>query len=88
MSLFDDYLAEHIADMDVEYMRIEKEAERGIWITKDGRHIAVSEMTYEHITNTIKMLERFDDNDMYLPWVDRFTEELNRRKRLSDADSD
>ena len=76
MSLFDDYFAEHVADIDVEYQRIQKEAEQGIWTTKSGKHIAVSDMTDEYIVNTLNMLKRFDDNDMYLPWIERFEAEI------------
>lgn len=80
MSLFDDFFAEHVADIDVEYQRIQKEAEQGIWTTKNGKHIAVSDMTDEHIVNTLNMLKRFDDNDMYLPWIERFEAELRYRE--------
>lgn len=30
MSLFDDFFAEHVTDIDVEYLRIQNEAEQGI----------------------------------------------------------
>lgn len=74
MSMAEDYLDAY--DIEEEYERIRKEAKTGIWTTKDGRHIAVSDMTDEHIVNTLNMLKRIDYNDMYLPWIERFEAEI------------
>ena len=79
MSLFDDFFAEHVTDIDVEYLRIQNEAEQGIQTTKSGKHIAVSDMTDEHIINTRKMLKRLNDNDLSLPWIEWFETELHYR---------
>lgn len=78
MSMAEDYLDAY--DIEEEYERVYKDAGRGIWTTKDGRHIAVSDMTDEHIVNTLNMLKRNDSCDMYLPWIERFEAELQKRR--------
>lgn len=70
-----------VLDMD-EYcicMQIDEEAKAGFWETKDGTKIHVTDMTTSHIKNTINFIKRRDYNDRYLPWIDRFEEELERR---------
>ena len=74
MSMAEDYI--DAFDIEDEYERIRKEAKRGIWTTKDGRHIAVSDMTDEHLVNALNMLKRNDCDDMYLPWIERFEAEI------------
>ena len=78
MSMAEDYL--DAFDIEEEHERVWREAERGIWTTKDGNRIAVSDMGYGHIVNTINMLKRNDYDDMYLPWIERFEAELRRRE--------
>lgn len=59
--------------------RIAADAETGIWATKDGRKIAVKDMTTSHIRNTINFLEERNAFDMVLPWICVFKKELKRR---------
>lgn len=58
---------------------IETSAREGIWTTRDGRRIAVEDMTDSHIRNTIAYLKRNDVCDIYLPWITRMRRELERR---------
>jgi hypothetical protein len=58
---------------------VESNARKGIWTTKDGKKIHVSDMTTSHIKNTIRVMERNDSEDLLLPWIDRFKKELERR---------
>lgn len=53
-------------------------ASHGLWITKDGRYLNVSEMEISHIQNCIRMLERYDSpfKDIYIPM---FKKELEKR---------
>ena len=54
-------------ERDMEYLRISNEADKGIWTTRDGRKIPITEMTDAHLTNTINYLKRIDTIDMYYP---------------------
>lgn len=78
MSMAEDYI--DAFDIENEYERIREDAERGIWTARDGSQIAVSNMRYNHIVNTINMLKRNDSCDMYLPWIKRFEAELQQRR--------
>lgn len=64
--------------------KIENDVSRGIWVTKDGREVHISNMSDEHIKNSISMLKRNDHCDLYLPWIDRFEKELEKRKNTSE----
>ena len=80
MSYFEDFIADHVADEDMEYLQMEHEANKGIWTTASGEEIHVSEMETSHIVNTIKYLERKDFKDLYLSWIEMLKKELDRRK--------
>ena len=56
-------------------------ASHGLWITKDGRYLNVSEMEISHIQNCIRMLERNDSpfKDIYIPM---FKKELEKRCKV------
>ncbi len=56
-------------------------ASHGMWITKDGRYLNVSEMEISHIQNCIRMLERYDSpfKDIYIPM---FKKELKKRCKV------
>ena len=68
------------ADFAVLEATVETSAREGIWTTRDGRRIAVEDMTDSHIRNTIAYLERNDVCDTYLPWIVRMKRELKRRR--------
>lgn len=80
MSMGNEIAAETEADFAVFEGKIEQEAKEGIWTTKDGRRIPITEMSDRHIENTIRMLERNDTMDVYYPWVVRLKKELERRR--------
>lgn len=69
---------------DEEYWRVSREADRGIWTTRDGRKISVEKMTDAHLNNTINYLKRIDTIDMYYPWIVKMQKELERRKYVKD----
>ena len=79
MSLGSDYIADHIGDYELECERIRRKASEGIWVTGDGRHIPVSQMTTKHITSTINYIKRTDKTDIMTPWLIVFENELARR---------
>lgn len=79
MSLGSDIVSEMAADFYAFEGIIEDAARAGIWTMKDGTRIPVTEMTDLHIRNTIRMLERKDKYDIYMPWITRLREELERR---------
>ena len=85
MGIGSEYLAETEYERDKEIERWEAmsiqahiNASRGLWITKDGRYLNVSEMKTSHIQNCIQMLERYDSSfkDIYVPM---FKKELKKR---------
>ena len=82
MSLGEDYIAELSVESALKYFKIKSDAEKGIWITKDGRKIPIEKMTTSHIENTIKLLERKNIMDLWLPWIERFKKELEKRKNI------
>lgn len=80
---------EHIAEYEYERdqfiarweemsIRAENNASHGLWITKDGRYLHVSEMETSHIQNCIRMLKRYDSpfKKYYIPM---FEKELKER---------
>ena len=80
-----EYLAETEHEREKEMERCETlsiqarmNASHGLWITKDGRHLNVSEMETNHIQNCMRMLERYDSpfKDIYIPM---FKKELKKR---------
>ncbi len=86
MSYFEDYILDSLIDAHFSrfsrYMRIKEQAEKGYWTTKDGKKIHVTKMTESHIRNAMKLLEQSDKEDLYLPWIKVFLEELKRRGLL------
>lgn len=78
----------HKEDLEFEY-KIERYAIDNInkkysnniltWTTIDKRNILIQEMTSNHITNCIKMLEREGLNPIRSCWVDVFNYELKKR---------
>lgn len=77
MSMAEDYLDAYA--IEEEYERIQKEAERGVWLKRDGTEIRIEDMTSSHIKNAKALCERNNVCDLYTPWVERFTEELRKR---------
>ena len=80
---------EHIAEYEYERdqaiarweemsIRAANNASHGLWITKDGRYLHVSEMETSHIQNCIRMLKRYDSpfKKYYIPM---FEKELKER---------
>ena len=48
-----------------EYIRIKAFYESGYWITKDHKTIKIRDMESSHIRNSIRMLERNIESDLY-----------------------
>lgn len=85
MSYFEDFIADHVADEDMEYLQIEHEANKGIWTTASGEKLHISAMETKHINNAIKLLGRQGGfKDCYLPWIYVLTKELERRKKTAE----
>ena len=78
MSYYEDWF-EYDYSYEDEYRCIEDEARIGVWTTREGEKIPVSEMTTRHINNAISYLERNDTTDLMMPWIIRFKKELERR---------
>lgn len=92
MSYGSEYIAEYeyerdqaIARWEEMSIRAHNNASHGLWITKDGRYLHVSEMETSHIKNCIRMLERYDSplKDAYIPM---FEKELKERGEADDED--
>ena len=88
MSLGADYLADSLYERQqcidrFERMEIEARANvmHGLWQTKDGRWLHVTEMETQHINNCISMLER-NNHPFKTLYVPMFKQELERRERL------
>ena len=79
MSLGSDISDEMDANLALLEWEIEYKARTKTWTTKDGRHLRFSQMSDSHLQNTIKMLERNDVCDIYLPLITAMREELKGR---------
>lgn len=82
MSLGSEYVSESYANEVELRMKIKKSAANGIWTTRDRRRIHITNMSEDHIKNTINYIRRNDSLDMMLPWVAAFQNELIRRNNL------
>jgi hypothetical protein len=81
MSYGSEYMDEYAYERDqaIEMLtRAENNVRHGLWITKYGRYLHVSEMETNHIRNCTKMLERNNSpfKDVYIPM---FEKELAKR---------
>ena len=94
MSMGRELLAELFIDAEIERMELEQEYiriqafyESGYWITKDKTTIKISDMESSHIHNSIRMLERNIESDLYSDMevdlaeiaISEFKRELKRR---------
>lgn len=61
------------------YAKAVANASRGLWITKDGRYMAMHEMETSHIRNCISMLNR-SKSPFKEPYIKAFEKELAERK--------
>ena len=79
MSMGSEAYVDSLCDaMDREY-DMKNRLSRGVWVTKDGKAIPITEMETSHIKNTIKWMEKndFEYEDEYKRLL---TQELNRRE--------
>lgn len=53
------------AELKDEYMRLKAIFEAGFWITKERKTVKISNMTGNHIRNSIKMIERNIQDEIY-----------------------
>lgn len=56
-------------------------AEKGIWVQRDGTHIPIKKMQDSHIKNCIRMLERGEPNALKEVYIKQFEKELKKRSR-------
>ena len=82
MPLFDknEFIAESSFKTEMHRAKISADAESGIWTTKNGDRIAVTDMTDSHLLNTYRMLERNNVMDMYISWLVVLQKEIVKRK--------
>ena len=81
MTMFDanEFDAESLFREEMWRAKISREAESGIWTTKNGTRIKVSDMTDSHLVNTCRILKRNNVKDMLLPWIMVMEQEIMRR---------
>ena len=81
MAIFDEheFEAESFFRQEMWRAKISQEAESGIWTTKNGTRIKVSDMTDSHLVNTYRILKRNNVRDMLLPWIMVMEKEIMRR---------
>ena len=60
-------------------LKAQPNLETGTWVTQSNQQIKVTEMSDEHIYNTMKMLERNYPNGS---WCKKFQEEYKKRQTL------
>lgn len=78
MSYGSECATEQMIERELIYAHAQDLAKKGIWETKDGRKLRVSEMTDSHISNCLSMLMR--GNSPYAdPFICMFEAEQKRR---------
>ena len=77
MSLGSEAQSEIDVEIALRELDFERRVKNGIWTTKDGRQIKITEMTDTHIENVIAMLKRMKSEDAEI-WLSRFEEEHAR----------
>lgn len=70
--------AEIALDRMIDYYCQELDADRGVWVTADGKEIHIKEMSTQHIKNCLRLLEEQTD-DISETYKKQMREELVRR---------
>lgn len=73
----DYYDARLESSMDSAIRRLKRE---GVWITREGERILISEMKTDHINRTIKLLEK-QSNLVACMYIKAFHKELGEREK-------
>ena len=60
---------------------------RGVWLTKEDEEIPITEMTEQHIQNTINMIQKNKD-DFRRIYIPVFRKELKKRAKLREVKAD
>jgi len=60
-------------------LEFENEFDKNIWTTKDGRKLNICEMSTQHLTNTIALINRKDNRKVKAMWIPKLQKELNDR---------
>jgi len=77
---YDDYIDDYAYDFEEAYKAVQTDAENGIWVTREGKELKISEMETSHIKNCIAFIKRNDSDDMYHCYIPVFEKELKRRE--------
>ena len=78
MSYGEEIATEQMIAGELAYIRSEQRAADGLWETRDGQTLKVTDMTTSHIQNCLRMLKR--GNSRYAdPFIGMFEKELERR---------
>ena len=81
MSYGNEIATERYIEREIAYFRAKSMANKGEWITKDGRVLRVVDMTDSHISNCLAMLQR--GNSPYAePFICMFKSEQDRREAI------
>lgn len=78
MSYGAEIATEQMIERELLYVRAEQRAFDGLWETREGKTLKVTDMTTSHIQNCLRMLKR--GNSPYAdPFIGMFEKELERR---------
>lgn len=64
------------------WVALERRLKEGIWRTREGRDLKISDMTTSHIKNCISFIERLREGNIYTPYIPLFKEELEKREAV------
>lgn len=67
-----------------EYQRlklsIQEQANKKIWVTKDGYYISIKKMSNTHLINTFKYITNHNKLQLWNPWIPVLQEEMKKRQ--------
>lgn len=63
-------------------LEVEAEAERGWWKENDGSYTYITDMPNMKMVAIMGILKKRKDPHKWLPWFERFKDEMDRRRAL------